>query len=69
MNDFRSPWCMYGITINGTESSGIIQTPMRLSTFGWSNFLAILHSLMKSSAVDNEKATKNNRINQTPYNS
>ena len=48
---------MYGITINGMASSGIIQTPMRLSTFGWSNFLAILHSVMKSSAVDDEKAT------------
>ena len=47
---------MYGITISGTDSSGVIQTPMRLSTFGWSNFLATLHSLMKSSAVDDEKS-------------
>ena len=57
MNDFTSPWCIYGITINGTDSSGIIHTPMRLKTFGWSNFLAILHSLIKSSAVDDEKTT------------
>ena len=57
MNDFTSPWSMYGITIIGTDSSGIIHIPIRLKTFGWSNFLAILHSLMKSSAVDDEKAT------------
>jgi len=25
---------MYGITINGTASSGIIHIPIRLSTFG-----------------------------------
>ena len=58
MNDFRSPWCMYGITINGMASSGIIETPIRLSTFGWSNVLEMLHSLMKSCAADNEKAAK-----------
>ena len=57
MNDFTSPWCMYGITINGTDSSGTIQTPMRLRILGWSNLLAILHSLIKSSAVHDEKST------------
>ena len=57
MKDFTSPWCMYDITINGTGSVGVMLTPIRLNTFGWSNFLAILHSLMKSSAVDDEKST------------
>ena len=54
---------MYGITINGTDSSGIIQTPMRLRIFGWSNLLAILHSLMNSSAVDDDNAKYENKLN------
>ena len=53
---------MYGITINGMASSGIMQTPRRLRTFEWSNFLAVLHSVMKSSAVDDEKATNKSRV-------
>ena len=48
---------MYGNTINGMASSGTIQTPMRLRIFGWSNLFAILHSVIKSSAVDDEKST------------
>ena len=53
---------MYGITNNGMASSGIMQTPRRVRTFGWSNFLAILHSVMKSSAVDDEKAINKSRV-------
>ena len=71
--DFTSPWSMYGITMSGMSSSGMMLTPMRLSTLGWSNLLAMLHSLMNSLAVQDvrsvrEKLQRSTVDQLTPYN-
>lgn len=62
-NDLTSPWCMYGIIMSGMASSGIALIPIKLNTLGWSNFLAMLHSLMNSSMLDSKRS--NSQSNKT----
>ena len=53
-NDFTSPWCMNGIIMCSVASSLFMLIPMIVSTLGWSSLLVIMHSSMKSFALDIE---------------
>ena len=55
--DCTLPLCMNGIIISGMLVSGFMLTPMILSTLGWSNLLAVMHSSINSFTEDNEIST------------
>ena len=50
---------MYGIIMSGMASTGVILTPIRLNTLGWSNFLAMLHSSINSSDFESKRSIFN----------